>query len=155
MVDIYRVADTNTGEVWTTQASSARVALGRVLTAMKIANGDLRKGRELHLSFTITNKGPAVYGWRLEWRLSVQDLAKLEAERWDCHYRSLIWADAISMKIRRTDHQDYDEDFTTVGSWKSTNRAGQEAARAAFDKQLELVRAHGWVALLPLADLDS
>jgi hypothetical protein len=142
MADIYRVAETRTGEVWTVDASSPRVAVGRILEGMEGASKKLPVGRELHLAFAITNKGPAVYGYKLTWKRTEAELAELEVSRRaaNYYYPPSAW-DAIDTVILRSDKPEYDDSFTAVGPSKTTRRAADTEARRLFTETWDRVKS--------------
>ena len=99
MADIYRIPNLNTGAVYHVEASSPRVALGRVFKYRDEARA-INPGNdgEVIISYAVKNLGPATYAWRVQ---ATDDTQRQRAQRWSASPPS--FRDWYTREVHRTD----------------------------------------------------
>ena len=129
MSNLYRIANLTTGAVYTIEASSPRVALGRAfqLPAEQRAISPGR-GAEVVFSYAIKNEGPAGYAYRVQ---ATDDATRARAQSWSVN-RQIRPSDYFLYEVQRDDTIADQQGYTTYGTTREG--ATREAQRQIIKK---------------------
>ena len=145
MADVYRIANLATGAVYAIEASSPRVALGRMFhypaekRAISTPNSPGNVA-EVVVSYAIENEGPASYAYRVQ---PSRNERREHAQMW--RHNPPSFTDWYEFDIRRADKIAGDpiaQGYTVTGtSRNAAARAADAAARVLFDADPEAAAA--------------